>query len=195
MENKTNQAAKILLIAILALSMSFTHSAFAEAKGTQEFQKLMNAAKKGDAEAQYWLGAMYADSESPQKNLKEAVKWFRKSAEQEFEAAQYMMGIVYESGMAVKRDFKEAASWFTKAAMQGFAPTQCELALMYLQGVGVTQQYSIALTLFSRAAEQGYPEAIYCCLHSVNVPHDYVHEHDMKHFRLKIFKHFLTIRI
>lgn len=40
------------------------------------------AAEKGDAEAQYNLGNCYFKGEEVSKNMKEAVKWLRKAAEQ-----------------------------------------------------------------------------------------------------------------
>jgi TPR repeat protein len=49
----------------------------------------------------------------------EAVKWFRKAAEQGHAKAQYALGRSYEMGLGVVADYEEAAKWYRKAAEQG----------------------------------------------------------------------------
>ena len=49
----------------------------------------------------------------------EAIKWYRKSAEQGNEFAQERMGYCYENGYGVKKDKQEAVKWYRKAANQG----------------------------------------------------------------------------
>ena len=46
---------------------------------TEQWRK---AAERGDAEAQYWLGRCYYFGEGVAWDRAEAVKWFRKAAEQ-----------------------------------------------------------------------------------------------------------------
>ena len=53
---------------------------------------LVEKAEKGDSTAQYFLGAMYAKGEGVPKDNAEAVKWFRKAAEQGHTDAQYILG-------------------------------------------------------------------------------------------------------
>ncbi len=45
------------------------------------------------------------------KDYEEAVKWFRKAAEQGHAGAQYHLGICYYKGKGVARDFVEAYAW------------------------------------------------------------------------------------
>jgi len=59
----------------------------------------LTAAEQGDAEAQYNLGVRYANGEGVPEDYKEAVKWFRKAAEQGFAAAHEF---AYETDL---RDF------------------------------------------------------------------------------------------
>jgi len=51
----------------------------------------------------------------PQTN-REAVGWYRKSAEQGDADAQYNLGSLIEEGRAVPQDYREAVSWWRKAA-------------------------------------------------------------------------------
>jgi len=54
-----------------------------------------------------------------EKDYKEALKWFTKSAEQGDAEAQFEVGFQYLIGKAVSQDKKEAVKWLTKAAEQG----------------------------------------------------------------------------
>ena len=53
------------------------------------------------------------------KDYAEAVKWFRKSAEQGNVDAQYNLGRMYNNGEGVKQDCFEAIKWFRKSAEKG----------------------------------------------------------------------------
>jgi len=58
----------------------------------------------------------------------EAMKWFRKAAEQGDAQAQRNLGIMYHGGQGVSQDYGEAMKWFRKAAEQGDAQAQNNLA-------------------------------------------------------------------
>lgn len=62
---------------------------------------------------------MYRDGRGVPQDDKEAVKWFRKAAEQGFATAQSNLGWMYEKGRGVPQDDKEAIKWYRKAADQG----------------------------------------------------------------------------
>lgn len=49
----------------------------------------------------------------------EAVRWYRKAAEQGNGDAQYNLAIMYKYGHGVNKDLSEARRWFQKAADQG----------------------------------------------------------------------------
>ena len=51
----------------------------------------------------------------------EAVKWYRKAAEQNYAEAQYNLGVCYANGQGVAKDEAEAVKWFRKAAEQNYA--------------------------------------------------------------------------
>ena len=56
--------------------------------------KLQQEAERGDADAQYKLGIMYAEEQGVHRDDKLAVLWYRKAAEQVFADAQYAPGIM-----------------------------------------------------------------------------------------------------
>jgi TPR repeat protein len=49
----------------------------------------------------------------------EAVKWFRKAAEQGDSEAQFKLGIAYYYGKGITEDKVETIKWYRKAADQG----------------------------------------------------------------------------
>ena len=73
----------------------------------------------GDAEAQFELGFRYATGEGVARDWTEAVKWYRKAAEQGHTGAQLLLGVCYVNGSGVAEDMTEGIKWIRKAARQG----------------------------------------------------------------------------
>ena len=93
-------------------------------------------ANEGYADAQYYLGVMYANGEGVLENDKTAVKWYTKAAEQGDADAQYNLGNKYNDGKGVPENHKTAVHWWTKAAEQGYANAQFMYAFMIQSGEG-----------------------------------------------------------
>ena len=62
---------------------------------------------------------MYGKGEDVPQDYAEAVKWFRKAAEQSFADAQYNLGIMYKNGYGVPQNYVQAHMWFNLAGAQG----------------------------------------------------------------------------
>lgn len=71
------------------------------------------------ASAQFNIGVMYRRGEGVLQDDAEAVRWYRKSAEQGYANAQCNLGFMYENGYGVEKDKAEAVRWYRKAAEQG----------------------------------------------------------------------------
>ncbi len=95
------------------------------------------------------------------KSYDEAVKWFRKAAEQNSAIGQYGLGFCYYKGKGVSQSYDEAVKWFRKAVEQDCAIAQYGLGYCYYKGKGVLQSYEEAVNLFLKAAEQDYVKAQY----------------------------------
>ena len=132
-----------------------SHSAYAcydkKPNDKANFESCLYKARQGDTQAQNNVGVMYKLGDGVTQDYKQAVKWYRKAAEQGFAEAQYNLGEMY----AVNQDYKQALKWLTKAAEQGIAHAQNNLGLMYREGQGVTQDYKQAVKWYRKAAEQG----------------------------------------
>ena len=136
---------------------------------------LVKKAEAGDPKAQFDLHRYFSEkwSEAPwlsvwnpiccvypkgyraEQNIKEALKWLTKSAEQGHPNALFVLGFYYYGGLGVTKDRKETIKLWTKAAEQGFALAQSSLGNRYALGDGVTQDYMEAVKWYKKAAEQG----------------------------------------
>lgn len=122
-------------------------------------QELRPLAAGDNPKAQFHLGRMYARGEGVPKDDAEAVKWYRKAAEQGDAQAQSYLGAMYYTGKGVPKDYAEAIKWFRKAAEQGDAKAQVVLGWMYCTGEGVAQNYVTAHAWYNLAGAQGNEEA------------------------------------
>src|SRR4029450_5307336 len=117
-------------------------------------------ADKGDAKARYELGrAFFSGTLGVAKDEAEAVKWFRKAAEQNVADAQFNLGVCYANGQGVTKDDAEAVKWFRKAAEQNLADAQYKRGVCYDSGEGVTKDEVEAYKWWLLAAGQGNDDA------------------------------------
>jgi TPR repeat protein len=88
-------------------------------------------------------------------DYEEAVRWYRKAADQGHAVGQWCLGIAYENGDGVIKDPAEAARWYLKAAEQGHAAAQWYLGDLYESGEGVDQDSAEAVRWYRRSADGG----------------------------------------
>jgi TPR repeat protein len=125
---------------------------------------LIQKAANGDVNAQYELGGVYEYGgfdefgEEVRTNQKQAVEWYRKSAEQGHAKAQSALASMYQYGHGVRKSLKRAFYWYQKSADQGCDSAQASLADLYRYGEGVTQDSEQAMLLYRKAADQGAKE-------------------------------------
>lgn len=89
----------------------------------------------------------------------EAVKYYRKAAEQGLDSALFALGICYAIGEGVPQDDEKAARWILKAAEQGLSDAQFIIGECYAKGKGTPQSYTEAAKWYRKSAEQGDAEA------------------------------------
>src|SRR5437867_1817726 len=78
-------------------------------------------AERGDAEAEFRLGAMYERGEGTPAQPNQAAKWYRKAADQGYSQAQYALGKLYADGRGILQDYIEAHKWLNLASANGEA--------------------------------------------------------------------------
>src|SRR3984893_19496526 len=72
---------------------------------------LLQKANAGDAASQVKMGNQYALGQGVARNSQEAVKWFRRAAEQGSPDGQYRLGGMYEVGFGVPTGFATGVKW------------------------------------------------------------------------------------
>ena len=131
------------------------------------------------AQLENWFqtGAKYYYGRGVPEDHTEAVKWYRKAADQNYAPAQHSIGGCYFVGHGVIWDYEEAIKWYRKAADQHYALSQCSLGICYGWGKGVTQDFTQSAKWFRKAADQKDAPAQfnlgYCYEHGQGVPKDY----------------------
>jgi TPR repeat protein len=131
--------AKILVVIVgLLLPLSLS------AQTTEEL-KINGDVKEQCDLGWYYLGVGADDAE--------AVRWWRKAAEQGYAEAQCNLGWCYYNGRGVTtRNYAEAVRWWRKAAEQGYAEAQCDLGWCCYNEEGVTLNYDEAVNWWRKAA-------------------------------------------
>ena len=110
---------RLNLVVALALSAMPCHGAAVQksepanrpALSANELEDLQRQADKGDVNAMYNLGWMYAEGSGVPKDEKQAVEWFRKAADLGNPAAMSNLGWMYANGRGVAKDEKQAVEW------------------------------------------------------------------------------------
>ena len=85
--------------------------------------KWQDAAYRGDVSAQHNLAHAYETGFGVEKNLPEALYWYRKAAENGDVLAAWRLYEIYEKGIGVKIDQKEAKQWRDYALYMGYFET------------------------------------------------------------------------
>jgi TPR repeat protein len=89
----------------------------------------------------------------------EALKHFRRAAEQGDAEAQLHLGAMYFNGHGVTQDRDVAAHWFHEAAVHGNLEAQYVLGVIYWDGRGVAKDYMSAYMWFNIASRNGSKSA------------------------------------
>ena len=139
-------------------------NSISEIQEEDPFTKLKKAAEAGNADAQVELGRIY-DYKFKEYNIEqnetEALKWYKKAAEQGNPAGMENLAISYEYGGKVPKDYSEALKWRLKAAEKGYVSAQYNLGEIYYNPIVDTfvnysgiikQDYTKAFEWFKKAA-------------------------------------------
>jgi TPR repeat protein len=138
------------------------------------YNELLNAAQKGDVNAQLKLGEMYRDGIGVTINFDEAIKWFTAAAKNGSKVGKQQLSILMNKPIiqqlpAYKDDNSNVNNSsvfleYLNRAERGDVYAQFKLGCMYEDGeYGVVQNYSEALKWYKKAAKQG-DNLSQCCI-------------------------------
>jgi TPR repeat protein len=130
---------------------------------------LSQAAAKDNPHAQCLLGYRFTTREwegtgpnrhLTQANLPEAVRWFRRSADQNWAGGQYYLALSYLGGDGIRKDEAAGLELMRKAADQHHSDALCELARLYTRNIGEPRSpQDQPVPLLLKAAEHHNREA------------------------------------
>jgi TPR repeat protein len=146
------------------------------AKAAEESEKaklLLQAAKKGDAIAQYEIARAYAHGYyDVQPDAKQAFEWYLKAATQKHPQSQYEVALCYENGIGVEKNIEKAYIYYYYALyLRAYIPSDKEKAeINYKLGIylrdggaldhyGCTSGYGYACGYLEAAAKLGHEQA------------------------------------
>ncbi|MDN5356867.1 MAG: uncharacterized protein PWR17_36 [Candidatus Methanomethylophilaceae archaeon] len=126
--------------------------------------KLKRAAKSGNCEAAFEVGACYLNGIGTDKDIDKAVEFFKMGAEKGSPGAALTLGDMLEHGFMNNdgqrvTDFDAAFQLFKIASDGGLAAGTYRMGLMYRDGKGVPQDMAAALTFITDAACRGFDQA------------------------------------
>ena len=124
-------------------------------ENNRDFLIIYNGAHRGDMYDQWSLGLSYETGTSVQKNEKEAVRWYKKTADQGYSAGYRALAQCYLYGTGVDTDADKAVNMYKQAIANGDINSYCILGDLYYFGKGVQQSDSTAVYYYRQGAEKG----------------------------------------
>jgi TPR repeat protein len=92
--------------------------------------------------------------------MKEAIRYYSLSAEQNYTYAQRDLAFLYLDGKGVPQNTKKALDLFNKLIDKNYAPIEFFLGMLYYTGRYVKKDEKQALILLNRAAKHNNPDAM-----------------------------------
>jgi TPR repeat protein len=123
------------------------------------FPTLYRYAQKGDPEAQFRVGRMYADGKGAAMDDEIAMRFFEAAAKQGHPPALVMMGMRYKEGRGLPKDPEKAFQYMAMAADKGDAKAKYYLGIMYRDGIGTAKNPALARQLIQQSADAGDTKA------------------------------------
>ena len=120
---------------------------------------VVDAAERGDPDAQYMLGAGDLLRPTDERDPTRAAGWLARAAAQGHARAQYALAQAYIDGDGVVRDPAWANMWLARAARRGHTPAQQALGLREIAGEGWPVDDADAYRWLTTAVEAGYVDA------------------------------------
>jgi uncharacterized protein len=118
-------------------SADVAYAAYQKGNYTAALEEALPLAATGDARAQTLMGLLYYRGRGASQDHAEAIRWFRRAADDGEAAAEFYLGVMFAEGQGVPQDYEEAVKWYRRAAARGDALAQYNLGIAYAKGEGV----------------------------------------------------------
>jgi len=125
------------------------------------FQKMLDVAMLGDAQAQCELGKAYTEGEIVEQDYKKSLYWFNEAVKNGDVMAIGCLGVMYELGRGVEADINKAIEFYQRAAYENDPTGTYNMGLCYFYGKGnVKENKRRAINYITEVAEDGFVEAM-----------------------------------
>ncbi len=135
-----------------------------EQDSQKAYEKALEAAKLGNARAQYLTATCYHHGDGTVKDIGKRNEWLEAAAKGGDVQAESWLGEIYLNGDGALVDYEKAAEWFLRAANQGNPSALNNLGYMYRNGYGVPESQEKAKEYYHKAVdaaeEGGYQEIL-----------------------------------
>jgi TPR repeat protein len=117
--------------------------------------------QNNSGEQLYQRGMDAMSGAGPSRNDRDALDYFRASAEKRYVPAESVLGYLYETGTLTAGNQTEAVEWYRKAANAGDVLAQWLIGRRYFLGGATPQDWNTAQKWLEPAAARGNPFAAY----------------------------------
>jgi len=121
-----------------------------------DIQILRAQSDEGNAEAKFFLGALYYSGQGVEQDFSEALKLFKESSNSGYTSATYNLGVIYAKGRGVDVDEDKAIKFYEKAAIGGLDRAQYVYATWLRDGKAIEKNEPLAMEFFKRSSSQNY---------------------------------------
>jgi TPR repeat protein len=135
-------------------------AAFKKGDYQAAFREWKAAADKGQPEAQYDLGLLYAKGLGVQRDLQVAQQWYEAAATQGNAQAEYSLGQMYAQGWGIPANQASTLRWMEMANGSN-GDNQDDPGWLAIEGYGTATDFTKAAYWYRLAADQGHAEAQY----------------------------------
>ncbi|MCO6186633.1 caspase family protein [Rhizobium sp. L1K21] len=127
-----------------------------DADGNRARTLFEQAAKAGNPFAQTSLAWAYRNGKAGlDKDMKQALNWYRQAAEQAYGKAMAALGFLYREGDGVDQNYVTSLNWYRKAAEAGDVDAMTATAYAHEQGLGTAKNMESARQWYEKAARAG----------------------------------------
>lgn len=131
---------------------------------------ILDSAQHGSWQAQEMIAVAFDKGDGVPQNYVEAMRWYRKAAEQRDWGSAFRIGVMYHDGLGTPQNQDESMKWYLKAVEVGGAYAEYRLGEMYYKGQGVAQDDKQAVKWLRKSEEDGNSNAR-SLLHEISKKH------------------------
>ena len=131
-----------------------------ELNSAEAFDLFLRIAGMGNAEAMTTVAFMYSVGDGVEKDIYEAMYWYRRAAALEFSDAMCNLGFLHIYGQDIPENYQKGLDWIRIAVELKNSQAMCVLAECYLNGWGVEENHKTAFEYYEQAANLGNQNAM-----------------------------------